>query len=340
MLNIRELARLAGVSHGAASLALRGRPGVSAETRERVVRLAAQHGYRPNPMVTALMTQVGARQRRRVKSIIGLLSTMDMDHYPLHSNPRLFHEGINRAAHGAGYAVELFTFERFDAKVPLARMLKARCVQGLILDHMRDEFERLELDRSRFAFVALGVPMRNREVDFVCNDHGHTVRLTIQNLWRLGYRRLGLALDGRRPEHEESAILAAFLEWQYRQAGGKVIPLHTRNWSPSVLLAWYAREKPDAIISGDHLILDWLKKAKVDVPRDVAFAHLDLDLRWKGIAGVNECNDEVGAAAMDLLISLLNGNRFGLPEHPRTVKLQGSWIDGSTAPCRPAKRGG
>jgi hypothetical protein len=42
---------------------------------------------------------------------------------------------------------------------------------------------------------------------------------------------------------------------------------------------------------------------------------------------------------MDLLISLLNGTRFGLPAHPRTVKLQGTWIDGATAPPRrPAQR--
>lgn len=333
MLNIRELARLAGVSPGAASLALRGRPGVSEETRKRVASLAAKHGYRPNPMVTALMTQVGARQRRRVDSIIGLLTTLNVTRYPMHSTPRLFLNGINQAAGRAGYVVEPFTHGHFDEQVPLARMLNTRRIRGVILHEMQDEFVALTLDRSQFAFVAVGVPIVGLPVDFVCNDHRHSVSLALQNLRRLGYRRPGLALDGKRPEHAESGMLAAMLLAQFRDdAGDCITPLVTAEWSPQVLLEWYHHEKPDVILSSDHLALDWLRDGGVRVPREVGFAHMDVDPSWKGIAGVDQCNEEVGAATMDLLISLLNGNRFGLPKHPRTVKLQGSWVAGATAP--------
>ena len=332
MLNIRELAHLAKVSPSAVSLALRGKSGVSDKTRAHIVKIAEQHGYRPNPMVSALMTQAGTRRRRRLESIIGFLTTMDVDHYPQHSTPYLYHTGIKRAAELAGYVIEPFTFTTFDKKVPLARMLEARQIHGLILHLMQDEFERLNLDRSRYAFVSVGTPTKQREVDFVCNDHGHTMRLAILKLWELGYRRLGLALDGRRPEHVESTILMALLEWQFRQTEGSILPLVTTDWSPSTLLEWYKREKPDAIICSDHLAIQWLQKAGINIPEGVAFAHLDIDPRWQDIAGVNQCNEEVGAATMDLLISQLNGNRFGLPKHPRTVTIQGLWQDGRTAP--------
>ncbi|MDR1279754.1 MAG: LacI family transcriptional regulator [Opitutaceae bacterium] len=349
MINIRELARLANVSPGAVSLALRGRPGVSEATRQRVLAVAAGHGYRPNPMVTALMSQVGTRLRRRVESIVGLLSTLDMRKYPVHSTPALYWQGIMRETNRTGYVVEQFFHEHFDEQIPLARMLDARRIRGIILHLMRDDFESLAIDKDQFAFVAIGVPVVGRQVDFVCNDHGHSVQLAIRNLLRLGYRRPGLALDGNRPEHSESAMLSSMLLSQFRihsgRGGGKfhrIHPLVTRDWTPATFLAWYRHEKPDAIICSDHLALGWLRDAGVRVPGirhdergkcdGVAFAHLDLDPGWKGIAGIDQCNDQVGAAAMDLLISLLNANRYGLPAHPRTVKLQGEWHDGDSAP--------
>lgn len=332
MLNIRELASLAGVSPSAVSLALRGRAGVSEQTRSHILKIANEQGYRPNPMVSALMSQTGTRRRRRLESIIGLLTTMDIDHYPLHSTPHLYYKGIKRAAALAGYVIEPFTFETFSKEVPLERMLKTRQIRGLILHLMRDDFEQLDLDRSKYAFVSVGTPMKKREVDFVCNDHGHTMRLAILKLWEHGYRRLGLALDGRRPEHVESTILMSLLEWQYRQTEGRTQPLITTNWCGRSLYQWYKRERPDAIICSDHLAIQWLRDAGVNIPGDVAFAHLDIDPRWKDIAGVNQCNEEVGTATMDLLISLLNGNRFGLPKHPRTVTIQGIWQNGGTAP--------
>ena len=51
---IRDVARAVGLSVSAVSLALNGRPGVSAETRHRVLTAAAELGYRANPQAQAL----------------------------------------------------------------------------------------------------------------------------------------------------------------------------------------------------------------------------------------------------------------------------------------------
>ncbi|WP_019535125.1 substrate-binding domain-containing protein [Paenibacillus ginsengihumi] len=42
---MEDIARLAGVSKSAVSLALSGKPGIGAETREKIVRIAKEHGY-------------------------------------------------------------------------------------------------------------------------------------------------------------------------------------------------------------------------------------------------------------------------------------------------------
>ncbi len=49
-----DVARLAGVSKGAVSFALNGRPGVSEATRERVLQAAADLGWVPNAAAKAL----------------------------------------------------------------------------------------------------------------------------------------------------------------------------------------------------------------------------------------------------------------------------------------------
>ena len=51
---ISDLAREAGVNKSAVSRALSGKPGVSEETRARVVELARKHGWRPNSTARAL----------------------------------------------------------------------------------------------------------------------------------------------------------------------------------------------------------------------------------------------------------------------------------------------
>lgn len=51
---IDDIAREAGVSRGAVSFALNGRPGVSEATRERILRVAERMNWRPHSAARAL----------------------------------------------------------------------------------------------------------------------------------------------------------------------------------------------------------------------------------------------------------------------------------------------
>ena len=46
-ISVRKLAQLLGVSPASVSLALNGKPGVSEETREKILAAALQHGLKP-----------------------------------------------------------------------------------------------------------------------------------------------------------------------------------------------------------------------------------------------------------------------------------------------------
>ena len=53
-----EVARAAKVAKATVSYALRQHPKIPAATRDRILRIATDLGYRPNPRVSSLMAQV------------------------------------------------------------------------------------------------------------------------------------------------------------------------------------------------------------------------------------------------------------------------------------------
>lgn len=56
MASLAEISRICGVSLGATSKALSGKPGVSEATRQRILSVAAEHNYRPNRLVHAIQS--------------------------------------------------------------------------------------------------------------------------------------------------------------------------------------------------------------------------------------------------------------------------------------------
>ena len=60
---VEAITARAGVSKGAVSFALNGRPGVSAETRQRILDIAAQLNWRPNSAALATALVLGGNIR-------------------------------------------------------------------------------------------------------------------------------------------------------------------------------------------------------------------------------------------------------------------------------------
>ncbi|RYD40551.1 MAG: LacI family DNA-binding transcriptional regulator, partial [Verrucomicrobiaceae bacterium] len=63
------LAKRLGLSESTVSRALKGDTRIGEETRARVAKLAADLGYRPNPMISALMAVRGKRGGSEVGTV-------------------------------------------------------------------------------------------------------------------------------------------------------------------------------------------------------------------------------------------------------------------------------
>src|SRR5947209_15920972 len=76
-ITLRDIAAKAGVSVMTVSRALRNHPNLASDTRARILQLADRLGYRPNPMVSALMRYRGAGRRAPAELALGFITNFD-----------------------------------------------------------------------------------------------------------------------------------------------------------------------------------------------------------------------------------------------------------------------
>ena len=119
---MRDVARLAGVSHQTVSRVLNGLPNVSDSVRERVERAVAQLGYRPNVSARALIT-------KRTMTL-GVVSVSTQQYGPAGTLT-----GISEAARQAGYFVSVTVLDTVDRQSMRSAIdhLMAAAVDGVIV---------------------------------------------------------------------------------------------------------------------------------------------------------------------------------------------------------------
>ena len=328
MSSYREIAQIAGVSLATVSLALRGRPGVSGKTRDRIKKIAAKCKYRENPLVTALMTQQRKRHKK-VRAILALLTEIPMDD-SRHTNPAEFYRGASDVAQEHGFVLETMTWSSFQEDTDkLAAALRTRCVPGVLFHGQIPDW--CSLDWSSLALVSFGWKLQRFPVDFAGADSSANMVTVLDNLESLGCRRAGFLLvktDYRLPDDPRRPF--AYFGWHgYR--GRQAIPcLQLPSWDADTFLKWSHRHRMDAVISNIHptMILQAVQKAGYRVPEEMRYASLTLDKRWRGLCGIEENNYDVGGEAVRILIDRINANSYGFPLHPRSVLIKGDWVAG------------
>lgn len=119
---MRALAGVLGVSLATVSEALRGDKRVSAGTRERVRRAAAEMGYVYNPLAGSVMSGI---RRSSLSSFRGTVAVVDRESPKARvSGTRAYHQlvkdGAEDAARRLGYQVEFF--DAPDAELTIRRL--------------------------------------------------------------------------------------------------------------------------------------------------------------------------------------------------------------------------
>jgi DNA-binding LacI/PurR family transcriptional regulator len=124
---IRDIARVAGLSITTVSHALNGKGEVSAETRQRVVQVADELGYRPNAMARALSSGrshlLGIAVRHRGSSVWERT-------YRAHYGALIAGAGIEALEHGYSVVVVPVGDDGVTTSVPLDGLIAVDPVEG------------------------------------------------------------------------------------------------------------------------------------------------------------------------------------------------------------------
>jgi DNA-binding LacI/PurR family transcriptional regulator len=182
---IGDVARLAGVSNGAVSLALHGRAGVADSTRKRILAAADELSWRPS---------IGARALLSSRAFsVGLI--LARDPALLGADPFFpsFIAGVESELSGRGYALLLQVVPDDPEAVVAAyrRLAQEGRVDGVFLADLRRDDLRLPLVRQLpLPAVAVGRPVGRPSVPVVAIDDRIGVRQAVGHLVELGHRRI------------------------------------------------------------------------------------------------------------------------------------------------------
>ncbi len=319
-------------------MALRHHPRIPTATRERIAAIAQRLGWKPNPLLAEAMSAIRAGQPPADRVTLAWVTTFpERDGWrDVHFFARV-HDGAAARADRAGYKLEHFWLG--DAHFNVSRLsdiLYNRGINGLIIAPMA-EAGPLDFAWPHFAAATVGFSVTAPRLHRVTDNHTASVRASVTRLHGAGCRRIGFALSGNFDRRVNGLWAAGYL-WQTHEFGGFDPALLHRppELSESAFIHWVRTARPNALLSVDRRIPEWLARAGIRVPEELAYVNLDLPAPDGSMAGVYQDPESIGAACVDMVAGQLLRHERGLPEKPRTVIIDGRWIDGATAPtCDP-----
>lgn len=308
-----DVAKAAGVSRPLVSIVMRGAPGASDATRERVLRIAHEMGYVPD-----------ARARKLRQSSSRLLGVAFELQQAWHGD---LVEQVYLAAAAHGYDVTLSAFapSRSEATA-LDSLLRERC-EALILIGLKSQAGDLERLARRVPLVSVTRRFRAPFIGIARGDDRAGLRMAVKHLADLGHRRIA-HIDGadapgatdRRASYKRSMQRLGLAENVDVVAGGLseedgargMAELLNRTNPPTAVVAFNDRCATGAI--------ECVAQRGLRVPQDISIVGYD-DSRLARvphmqITTVAQDADELAEAAVDLALEQIQGGV------PREVVVQ------------------
>lgn len=334
---LQDIATKAGVHLTTAARAMKNDPRVRPETLALIQRIAAELGYSPDPMLSALSAyRTATRPAAHHGTVAWVTNWATRDGWVCESF-RLYRQGAADALARQGYRLEDFWMaEPGLGASRAAQILQARGIRGLLVCPQPGYDARVEFAWDRFASVTFGYTLAQPALHRVTTAHFQNTQFCLREIRRLGYRRPGLVtwdrLSKRVAEQWTAAARTPAVELE------RDLPILKLEESADVFseenrrlfLRWFRRHRLDAVLVVDRHILDWLREDGVRVPEDAAYVSPSLQESNTDHAGVLEPSFEIGRAAADFLVGMLNRGESGVPQNPRSVLIDGIWQTGAT----------
>jgi LacI family transcriptional regulator len=334
---IRGLAKQLGLSRTTVSEALRGLPRVHRKTALMVRNAANAAGYRPNPLASAVMSQI---RRSRSQAFRGGLAAVNLDETDRPSYAQRYHEALVAGAHARaselGYRLQTFlvgqegvTVERLDS------ILQSRGIQGLLILPAWQQPDFSSLNWSRYSGVYTDYLIERPALHSIASDHFRSLMAALQRLGRMGYRRPGLFLRRHHDERLHYRWEGAFLAYQRSHRNtGRVPPLVMEEFNRVQFVRWFKSHRPDVVLGHKVEAVEWMAQCGARVPETAGFFSLNVTTEGRPCAGLDQQPQLLGARGVELLIAQLQRNERGIPTPASLTVIPALWKDGPTLVAR------
>ncbi len=315
-------------------MALRHDPSIPKARRDEVLRKAAEMGYQPDPMLSALSQYRKRKSPAAKHAVIAWLNVWpepkklrawrEFDHYWL---------GAAACAEEYGYRLEEFVVGGKMTLPRLEKILLTRNIQGLLVaPHRSFPIDWRDLNWGRFSVVGFGGRVDDTRFHLVGSAQASNGITAFTRMRQLGYRRIAF-VGGR----EQAIMFGAGFQWAQKDVPAKeqVPPFFIERPGieahQTAFTAWLKKAQPDGILTEVGCLARMIEVAGYRVPDDIGLATTTV-LDTPIDAGIDQNPKEIGRTAMLAAISLINDHDRGIPAVCRDLLVEGRWVDGKTLP--------
>ncbi len=336
-MSVRQIASTLNLSPSTVSLALRHSPKIPEVTRNRVVEEAKRIGYRPNAKLNELMSHLRMNGVKPGQACFAVISFYDSPR-PWEQSQHLkeIYQAMHDRGEELGYRLETLNMQAPGMTVQRFKtILDSRGIQGLLCFGSPKIDEEFPKELDHFAIVTLGLSIRaplHRVSSHCYNDLTNTLR----KVHELGYKRPGLILGRYEEDRSDHAYSSAYLGWCEQNLKSASLPiLRIDEVNTPEIEKWVQEEKPDVILFAHHYKMltpfkEALDSMGLKSSEDIGVAVISHLLHDTHFSGMQQNQKLMGAWAVELLVSRIMNQDFGIPIHPRIEMVESKWIDGET----------
>ena len=321
----RDIARAAGVDVSTVSLALHRHHRIPKATQARILSLAEQMGYRPDPALSSIAA-CRWQGRRGVKGVV--LAFFSDALSSAEPELRLYHQGVQHQAQEMGYGVTAFSLQDYASPQSFWRVIRARGIRGVIVGQSRNPLPNGFLDQPVVPVVHCGF-LRDIAGDIVQPDLRGALEGLLEQVMKT-HRKIVCFLAAEEALHSDRVILGAALAAAKVGGIGRIramlTPLVPRasDWNALV------RSNPEAVIviNEKH---KRLLRLKCGLSPGIPIFTLHTLPPFAGKLGMNLRMEEIGRVAVNFLEMKMRQVPLATADLHQTVLVQPSWIDASNA---------
>lgn len=320
---IKDIAREAGVSKGAVSYALNDRPGLADTTRERILQIADELGWRPNSAARSLSASRA--------NACGLVLARPARTLAVEGFFPEFLAGVESELSARSIALTLQLATDVESEVNVYRRWWAEHrVDGVLLLDLREDDPRIEaLAELGLPAVVVGGPLDDRRLGSVWHDERAAVVELVRYLAALGHERVARVAGVEGFVH--SATRTQAFEDAARELGlsARVIPT---DYSPEsgarATRELLSDPDPPTAIAFDSDVLavagaGAAQQMGISVPDELSIVAWDDSLLCQvvhpPITTLTRDIAEFGALGTRQLLALIDGHEVDDLEAPRAV---------------------